>query len=281
MLPQFLFIFSCLIGLNAAQTYCPPNYTATGPSSLDDTDLGPTSLQGSGKSIADTTGCTFGSAGGTAVTRPRNLTATQIAELIPGHTYTLNYFIGTCKLNYSVIYGAWIDYNQNFIWETGTSSIEEILFFQSAPNTQGPYGAFSRQFTVPKTALLGQTVMRLQVQEDSRAVPPMDVCKNFPYGATKDFGIIIINPSASGSGVSGGTIFLIIFILGVFFYILGGCVYNRQKKATTGMRDSCPQNEFWLNELPSLVKDGMMYTKIKVLGICRKGDGFGPTDEDL
>jgi len=78
---------------------------------------------------------------------------------------------------------------------------------------------------------------------------------------------------SSGSKLSGGSVFLIILVVVIPVYILVGCIYNRKRKGTTGAKESCPQNEFWCG-LPSLAKDGCIFTWNKTFGRC-VGSGSG------
>lgn len=73
------------------------------------------------------------------------------------------------------------------------------------------------------------------------------------------------------SGLSGGSIFLIVFFVSSFLYFSVGCVYKRQKLGVTDWKESIPNYDFW-SELPSLCKDGCVYTWTKLRGLCNKGD---------
>jgi len=259
-----------MVAMNAQ--YC---INGVGPTSVYDTDMGSVTINGAGgTTIRDYTGCP---APGTAVTGVRDLTSEGV-QLAAGGTYTLNVNITSCGGNYAFTYGAWIDFQQ------------EQTFTNDSPlggsvTQSNVYGVKPITFTVPGNAKSGLTRMRVQVQEN--AASPYDLCRNFAYGSTKDFSVIIGGGSGGGGGgggISGGDVFLIIFFVGGFVYVAAGCVYNRTQKGTTGMTESCPQNEFWFHTLPGLVKDGMSYTKMKVLGLCNKGGGSGHTamtDDDL
>jgi len=71
------------------------------------------------------------------------------------------------------------------------------------------------------------------------------------------------------SGLSGGTIFLILLIVLIPVYIVAGFVYKMKMKGTTGI-ESCPNIEFW-RLLPVLIKDGFLFTWSKLRGLCNKG----------
>jgi hypothetical protein len=54
--------------------------------------------------------------------------------------------------------------------------------------------------------------------------------------------------------MSGGTVFLIILACVIPVYIIGGCIYKRQKMGTTGVVESCPNVDFW-RALPGFIKE--------------------------
>jgi len=145
--------------------------------------------------------------------------------------------------------------------------------------TLNVYGETEASFTVPaendpETHIKsGTTRMRIQLQES--AAQPYNPCATFGYGATKDYTITIVAPSSGGGvgGVSGGGVFLILLTVVGVLYVVGGCVFMRTRRGTTGLKESCPNNQFWF-ALPGLVMDGMRYTKVKCLGLCGKGGGY-------
>jgi hypothetical protein len=77
-------------------------------------------------------------------------------------------------------------------------------------------------------------------------------------------------PAGSGSsgGLSGGDVFLIIFFVGGFLYIAVGAAYNYKMKGQTGM-EIIPNIEFW-RDVPSLIKDGLVFTGSKLKAMCSK-----------
>jgi hypothetical protein len=155
------------------------SYCTSGPLSTDDSEFGPVTLIGNGNSIIDTTGCP-GTIG------PLDLTSLS-ATLVQGQSYTLTLDRTTCGDYYLALIGAWIDWNQDKVWETN-----ELLFPFS---TQ--IGTLSFSFTVPSTATLGKTRMRLQLQEiGSTTTSTIDPCAMFEWGDTKDYSIVVAGASA-------------------------------------------------------------------------------------
>jgi len=150
----------------------PPSYCSSGPTQLQDTNLGATSLSGDTQKIDDQSDCREKTIG------PNNLT-NLTADVSSGKTYTLTTTVDTCGNNYPTVCGAWIDWNQNLVFDP-----QEVLGpFSKAKNR------VSWNFTVPASAVSGPTRMRVQVQETQAA--SIFPCEFFTYGATKDFNITV------------------------------------------------------------------------------------------
>jgi len=79
-------------------------------------------------------------------------------------------------------------------------------------------------------------------------------------------------PSKAKSGLSGGSVFLIILIVVIPVYVAAGCVYKRKRQGLTGM-EACPNVDFW-RDLPGLVKSGFSFTYGKLRSLC----GSAPSD---
>jgi len=243
------------------------SYCTSGPTTTTDSNLGLTILIGDSKTINDPTNCP-------AVTGVRDMTALS-ADIRVGGTYTLQYNVTTCGSAYPTVSGAWIDFDQN-----GTYDTTELLF----PNNRSN-GWISTSFVVAPTTPVksGTTRMRVQVVETS-STNPLLPCATFTYGGTKDFTIIVStggggSGSSSSSSMSGGSIFLIIVVIAATVYIIVGCIYNRARKGTTGMRESCPQGDIWC-DLPGLMKDGCLFTKAKITGKAG-GEDYNRIDDNL
>lgn len=76
--------------------------------------------------------------------------------------------------------------------------------------------------------------------------------------------------AGTGSGLSGGSIFLIIIALAVTLYIVVGCAVNVKKHGAAVGREACPQRAFWV-AFWGLVCAGVAFTK----NGCKKGRGAG------
>jgi len=159
-----------------------PGYCGSGPTSPLDTHLGLVQLNGEGTSIIENTTCT-GALG------PMNFTYLR-ANVIIGNTYTINYTVITCTAQYPVTSAAWVDWNQNQIFDQW----EQITTFSLR------FGSQAYAFKVPRSTSTeevktGFTRLRLQVQETTNS--NIDPCLNFTFGGTKDFGLEV-KPTIDG-----------------------------------------------------------------------------------
>jgi len=165
-----------------------PGYCNSGPTSTIDTQLGQVTFRGDSKDIVETTECP----GGTGPVNFTNLTA----DLTVGNSYEITYNVTTCSNVYPVVSSAWIDFNQNQVWDQW----EQIFPFSKRMGMQ----AYS--FKVPKSTPSevvreGTTRLRLQVQEiGGDSIEP---CTIFAFGGTKDFSIQI-KPAVDGGWSNWG-----------------------------------------------------------------------------
>jgi len=147
-----------------------------------DTQLGAVYLKGVGTDIRETSECP----GGLGPVDFTNISA----DVIIGNTYDLNYSVITCTTQFSTCSAAWIDYNQNQVFD----HFEQIMPYSKR------FGVQTYSFKVPLSTSQeivkpGLTRLRVQVQETS--ANDIDPCMVFSYGGTKDFGIEI-KPTLDG-----------------------------------------------------------------------------------
>jgi len=94
-------------------------------------------------------------------------------------------------------------------------------------------------------------------------------------GAQCDYTATYQTPLACGgggggsSGLSGGSIFCIILLCGLFLYIVIGVLYKTFSLGATGA-ERFPNIDFW-KDLPGLIKDGFSFTYNKLRGLCGGG----------
>lgn len=122
----------------------------------------------------------------------RDLTS-LLADLSVGNTYQISYTVNTCAGQYPVSSGAWIDFNANGVFET----------FEALFNFSTLFGTQTWSFSVPSTATLGNTRLRVQVQEYGGSI--LYPCDAFNYGATSDFTVAIKSTTGGGYCESGPT----------------------------------------------------------------------------
>jgi len=157
-------------------------YCNCGPTTTEDTNLGPTILQGEKNDIVEYYNPCVGSIG------PVNYTD-QRADLAAGSSYQIALTVITCDKQYpNILTSGWIDFNQN-----GEFEESEVI----VPLTSR-FGAIFATFTVPHLAKEGPTGMRLQVQEILNGSTSIAPCDMFKYGGTKDYPITILPPRGNG-----------------------------------------------------------------------------------
>lgn len=161
----FLIIFG-LFSLSAHSQYC----LSGGPTNLADSNVESVDLIGDAGSISF-----IGCPGVIGVQDLTNLTTTLTA----GNLYSANIQFGTCGGNYAGVGEAWIDFNNNQIFEVS----ESIGTWTGTP----PSTISVFNFSVPAGITNGTTRMRICQAEN--ATIPMDPCASFSWGSTMDFSI--------------------------------------------------------------------------------------------
>lgn len=128
--------------------------------------------------INNSSGCASGAYAnyGGSVTAP---------DLTLGSTYNTSISVG-----YSNQYvGAWIDYNQNGIFETSEYTNLGVVASTSTPGTSS--------ITIPTTAMTGLTKLRLRCRWNT-SFGSADACTNgWSYGETEDYDVNIVCPTIS------------------------------------------------------------------------------------
>ena len=71
---------------------------------------------------------------------------------------------------------------------------------------------------------------------------------------------------AGKGGLSGGSIFLILFFVGAFVYFVGGVLFMKYRRGASGA-DLIPNVGFW-RDLPGLVRDGCVFSFNKARALC-------------
>lgn len=155
-----------------------------GPSTTADSNIEWVSIIGESGSAINYAGCP-------GVTALNDLTSSESVDLLQGNLYSISIQFGTCGGNYGGAGEAWIDFNQNDIFEP----FESIGVWAGTPPTA--ISVFN--FTVPVVPD-GQTRMRISQQEST--TNPLDPCASFTWGSTTDF-LVNIGPPIDCSAYIG------------------------------------------------------------------------------
>ena len=97
---------------------------------------------------------------------------------------------------YSEGYAVWIDYNQNGVF----TDAGELVFSKARSKTTPVSGSF----TIPTTALLGATRMRVSMKYNGTPTP----CESFTYGQVEDYTVNITAGAKEVTNITTNTISL-------------------------------------------------------------------------
>ena len=157
-------------------------YCGGGPSYTGDSNIESVNITGENGTSISYTGCP-------GVSGVEDETS-QTVDLTAGNVYTLDVLFGTCGGNYGGAGEAWIDYNQNQIFEAS----ESVGTSSGTPNA-GPWSsAVSFVFTASVSSSPGVTRIRV-MQEEGFNPAPLDPCGSFTWGSVVDFSADITVPT--------------------------------------------------------------------------------------
>ncbi len=158
-------------------------YCSAGPTTTDDSEILGVTLNGAASSINNPTPCP-------AITGINDFTA-QTVTLVRGETYDINVLMGTCADSYNNTIKAWIDYNQDLTLEEPAERLGLLTQLTSAAGVNG-----TLNFTVPLTASLGNTRLRVMMRETGTAtlVTP---CATYSWGSVHDYTVEIVESPAT------------------------------------------------------------------------------------
>jgi hypothetical protein len=149
--------------------------------------------------LNNTSSCTTTGGAGSTLSQYSDYTTTVApADFYVGAPTSINIHAATCGGQYNGVAGAWIDYNQ----DGDFTDLGETVFM----STSFLYGVgiyVGGSFTVPATATLGNTRMRVTLWEGG--TPPISSCGTYGYGETEDY-LVNILPAVGGSFVWNGTV---------------------------------------------------------------------------
>lgn len=125
-------------------------------------------------------------------------------DLVAGESYAIQLTPGYSGESYIETFRVWIDLNQNGTFEDQT---ERLL-------SQGTSGAaVSGTISIPATALLGNTRMRVSMKYTGNNIAPTP-CEEFQYGQVEDYCVTISEASACGFIPSNMSIEYIVGLIG-------------------------------------------------------------------
>ena len=162
-------ILSFIISISLTVGYFGQYCSTGGPTSTFDSNVESVSLLGENTTSINYIGCP-------GITGVENQT-TLTVDLVADSTYSIDVQFGTCGGNYNSAGEAWIDWNQNTIFEAN----ESIGTWIGTPPT--PISNFT--FTVPSIAFSGITGIRVMQYEGGAL--PLDPCAAFAWGSVVDF----------------------------------------------------------------------------------------------
>ncbi len=168
----------CANGSTAATTsapflvtpYCNPPHSSGNTGSITNISIASTSFSNATFSTPPS---------GTYYTAyPASVVTTTLQQ---GSTYSF-----TVNLSGTYSTTLWIDYDRNNVFDTG----EGVQVIPIAGATTG-----TASFTVPTTAALGATGLRIRTRSSGSANGPSDACTTFGSGETQDYVVTIVAPS--------------------------------------------------------------------------------------
>ena len=184
------------------------------------------------------TSVTFGTISNTSIGNPAYSDfTTQSTSVEQGGVYQLNVKVNTDG-NWTVNTKAWVDWNQNYVFEVG----EEYSLGSALNTTNGITSLSPLNITVPSGATLGETRMRIVSVEASDPVPL--ACGTQLYGEAEDYKLSIIPPTG----------------LPVELLYFGGTVIDSRNVLLEWSTASEQSNDYFIIERST---DGYDWTQIK------------------
>ena len=152
-------------------------YCVAGPSSTFDSNVQQVDITGDAGSAISHTGCP-------GVAGTQDLTALSVT-LTAGGSYSIDITFGTCGGSYFGAGQAWVDWNQNGIFEAG----ESLGQSSGTPGTAPWNAPVTFNFVVPAGATVGTTVIRVMQREGGAL--PLDPCGTYTWGSVMDFTVVV------------------------------------------------------------------------------------------
>lgn len=142
---------------------------------------------------------------------------------------------------------AYIDFNQNSIFDA-----DERIIFRVAQNGQPTPGQVADTFSVPDTAKVGITRMRV-ILKTGTALP--DSCNTYGDGETEDYLVSISYPPCSGPSNAGSVVGEDTSMCPGYFYVVTDTTYEKQKSRQSRMWQHSADDINWFDVPNSADKD--------------------------
>ncbi|MEO1259069.1 MAG: IPTL-CTERM sorting domain-containing protein [Bacteroidota bacterium] len=168
-----LLLILALVLLNVQ--YSNAQFCSAGPTSIFDSNVGNVSLSGDAGTSFDYTPPCLG------ITGVDDQTALSVT-VTAGTMYTGSITWGTCGGDFDNSGTIWIDYNQNFVFE----SFEVIHTFTGLPTVTENFS-----FTLPVADAVNGTQRMRVMQRETSIAPPLDPCASYDWGSVIDLSIVI------------------------------------------------------------------------------------------
>ncbi|MFH0981763.1 MAG: GEVED domain-containing protein [Planctomycetota bacterium] len=123
---------------------------------------------------------------------------TMATEVVPGRTYPISVVGSTCGGCYGKWTKVYIDWNQDLDFTDPGEQVFSSTLPTPCPNTA------SGNVTVPVTALIGSTRMRVVVREGGTELLTLP-CGTYTWGETEDYTIDVKEPPDEGACCNGGS----------------------------------------------------------------------------
>ena len=179
------FIFLMILMGGIFNTTLKAQYCTSAATNPADEDIARVTLQGNTVKLDNISN----TSPGTNCQLYTDYTALQPADLTAGSTYTISIVSTTCGGVFTHRALAWIDYNQNFSFESGEAVGPVALTSSGNPHT------FTYTFTVPCNVKTGNTRLRVVLIEGAIANPG-NACGTYTWGETEDYTVNVSLPTS-------------------------------------------------------------------------------------
>ncbi|MCD6064286.1 MAG: hypothetical protein K0R82_2197 [Flavipsychrobacter sp.] len=145
---------------------------------------------------------------------------------------------------------AYIDFNHNSIFDA-----HERIMFRVAQNVQPTPGQVADTFTIPDSAKVGITRMRV-ILRSGTSLP--DSCNTYADGETEDYLVNITYPPCNGPSIAGAVISEDTSMCTGYTYVVTDTTYEKQKSMQARTWQHSADDITWFDVANSANKDTLM-----------------------